>query len=49
VAGDFPRLSAASFVNGLPNGIERIEYEVDLDVCPDLIIASAPSDFEEPR
>ena len=48
VAGDFPRLSPASFVDGLPDGVERIEYEVDLDVCADLIIASAPSEFEPP-
>jgi hypothetical protein len=49
VAEGFPRLSEASFASGLPRGIERVEYEVDLDVCADLIIASAPSDFEEPR
>jgi putative PD-(D/E)XK family protein DUF4420 len=48
VAEGFPRLSVESFVGGLPNGVERVEYEVDLDVCPDLIVASSPSDFEPP-
>jgi Putative PD-(D/E)XK family member, (DUF4420) len=48
VADDFPRLTESSFANGLPNGIERVEYEVDLDVCPDLIVAAAPAEFAPP-
>jgi hypothetical protein len=48
VAEGFPRLSATSFVDGVPNGIERIEYEIDLDSCPNLIVASGPSGFEPP-
>ena len=48
VAEGFPRLSVASFVNGLPSGVERVEYEVDLDVCPDLIVATTPSEFTPP-
>jgi hypothetical protein len=48
VAEGFPRLSAANFVNGLPSGIERVEYEVNLEGCPDLIVASSPADFAPP-
>ena len=44
----FPRLSAASFVDGLPPGVERVEYEVNLDACPDSIIANAPAAFAPP-
>jgi hypothetical protein len=49
VAEGFPLLSADSFRDGLPAGIERVEYEVDLDVCPELIVASSPSEFEPPE
>lgn len=38
----FPRLTAASFVGGLPAGVERVEYEVNLSVCPELCVASTP-------
>ena len=48
VGEGFPRLSATSFADGLPSGIARIEYDVDLDACTDLIISSAPSDFAPP-
>lgn len=48
VAEGFPRLSPESFVAGLPSGIERVEYEVNLDACPQLIVASSPSEFSPP-
>jgi len=48
VAEDFPRLSAASFVGGLPHGIERIEYEVNLEGFQHLVSAEAPGDFAGP-
>lgn len=47
VGDSFPRLSPASFVDGLPAGIERVEY-VNLEACPDAIVASSPSDFAPP-
>jgi len=48
VGEDFPRLSAASFVDGLPAGVERVEYEINLDSCPDAMIATSPTEFEPP-
>jgi len=48
VGQGFPRLSAASFGGGLPGGVERVEYEINLDACPQLILASSPSDFSPP-
>jgi hypothetical protein len=49
VADGFPRLSVESFVGGLPDGIDRVEYEVDLDACPGAMIASAPAEFVLPE
>jgi hypothetical protein len=48
VGAGFPRLSAASFVGGIPAGIERVEYEVNLDTCPQLIVARSPSEYSPP-
>ncbi len=48
VAYGFPRLSAASFVGGLPAGVERVEDEVNVDVRPQLIVASSPAEFAPP-
>jgi hypothetical protein len=48
VGDGFPRLSERSFADGVPDGIERIEYEADLDVCSDLIVATDPSEFAPP-
>jgi hypothetical protein len=48
VRGDFPRLSETSFTRGLPAGIERVDYEINLDACPDAIIADSPSAFSPP-
>lgn len=44
VTDGFPRLSAASFSGGIPDGIERIEYDINLDVCSDLIRANSPDE-----
>lgn len=33
VTEGFPKLSAASFNDGLPTGIERVEYDITLDTC----------------
>jgi hypothetical protein len=42
---DFPRLSAGSFLDGVPRGIERVEYEINLEAFPHLIVANAGSEF----
>ncbi len=48
VEEDFPRLSATTFARGVPMGIERIEYEVNLETCPHLVVAAAPAAFAGP-
>jgi hypothetical protein len=48
VADDFPRLSVTSFAEGLPDGVERIEYEVNLEASRHLIVANAPAEFTPP-
>ena len=40
VEENFPRLTGASFSNGVPPGIERVEYEVNLGGCGHLMIAA---------
>lgn len=44
----FPRLSLTSFVGGLPSGVERVDYEINLDACPDAMIATSPTRFAPP-
>lgn len=39
VEDDFPRVTEDSFPNGVPNGVDRVEYEINLDVCSHLLIA----------
>ena len=39
----FPRLSAVSFLGGLPHGIERVEYEINLETCLDLCVGRTPT------
>jgi len=48
VRDGFPRLSADSFAGGVPAGIEHVDYEINLDVCPGLIVASSASEFTPP-
>jgi hypothetical protein len=48
VGDGFPRLSATSFANGLPSGIERVEYEINLDGASDLVVAASPDEFVPP-
>jgi len=31
VKDDFPKIGASNFVNGIPDGIERVEYEINLN------------------
>lgn len=40
VEQDFPRITAASFESGLPSGVERVEYEVNLNGYNHLLIAT---------
>lgn len=42
VSGDFPRLSVHSFQAGVPYGVERIDYDVNLEVCRECLVASNP-------
>lgn len=45
VNDDFPKLSQANFPKGVPDGIERIEYDINLNTFGDLIAASRPDDL----
>jgi hypothetical protein len=47
VSAGFPRLTPASFVADLPHGIERIDYVINVDVCPQLVFATSPSQAAE--
>lgn len=49
VGGGFPRISLASFADGLPAGIEHVEYEINLDACPEAMIADSQVDFDKPH
>jgi len=40
VEGDLPRLTPTSFPSGVPSGVERVEYEVNLSACGHLMIAA---------
>lgn len=40
VERDFPRLIPASLPSGIPRGIECVEYEINLDVCGHLLVAT---------
>jgi hypothetical protein len=49
VEDDFPRLSVRSLRDGVPRGIERIDYDVNLDGFPHLLLAVTPAEFQPPR
>ncbi len=42
VEGDFPRLTNLTFPAGVPSGVERIEYEINLNTFDHLVIATHP-------
>ncbi|MGC7845709.1 PD-(D/E)XK motif protein [Desulforudis sp. 1088] len=44
VDSGFPRLSTASFGGGLPRGVERVEYDINLETCPDLLVGRSPAE-----
>ncbi|MBT2624757.1 PD-(D/E)XK motif protein [Bacillus sp. ISL-32] len=39
---NFPKLTSSIFQEGVLNGIERIEYDINLEVCPDLVVSTSP-------
>ncbi|MFJ5713728.1 PD-(D/E)XK motif protein [Neobacillus sp. NPDC093127] len=45
VDDEFPRLSVSSFQDGVPYGVERIDYDVNLEVCRECLIARNPYEF----
>ncbi len=42
VKGRFPRIVPASFPNGQPDGVERLEYQINLEGYSDLIVTKIP-------
>jgi hypothetical protein len=44
----FPRLSASLFIDGLPSGVERVEYEINLGGCSSVLLAATPNEFTPP-
>jgi len=45
VDAGFPRLIAASFVGGVPIGVERIDYDVNLESADAFCVARKPAEF----
>lgn len=45
VRDDFPRLTSRDFANGLPPGVTRLQYEIELSGFTHLCIAQSPNDF----
>lgn len=43
VEKDFPRLTARLLANGVPPGVERVDYEINLDTFQHLLVADRPS------
>jgi hypothetical protein len=47
VRDDFPRLTSAQFPAGIPPGVERVEYEINLGGFTHLLIARSPIETED--
>jgi hypothetical protein len=47
ISDEFPRLTRTSFVVGLPPGIDDVSYTVDLAVCAEWLVATAPEEAAE--
>lgn len=45
VRDDFPRLTASQLSSGVPAGIERVDYEINLAGFERLLVAERPRDF----
>jgi hypothetical protein len=44
VGEGFPRLSVASFSDGVPRGVERVDYEINLETCPELWVGRSSNE-----
>jgi hypothetical protein len=49
VERDFPRITVGTFPNGVPAGVERVDYEINLSAFAHLRIASNPTEFVAPQ
>jgi hypothetical protein len=45
VTAAFPRITPASFRAGLPLGVERVDYDVNLETCDALCVARKPQEL----
>ena len=45
VQENFPRLTQKSFADGIPSGVERVEYEINLAGFEHLRVTAKPEDF----
>lgn len=48
VQGNFPRLTGVSFSSGVPDGVERVEYEINLNSFDTLVVARQPDQMPLP-
>jgi hypothetical protein len=46
VGSGFPRLTAASFIGGLPSGVADVSYVIDMAVCEHWLVASSPGEWQ---
>lgn len=46
VDNDFPRLSVDTLRGGIPNGVEKIDYDINLEVCRKNIVTSNPLNYK---
>lgn len=44
VEGDFPRLVAGTFPDGLPDGVDDVTYTLDTNACGPWLVASGPDE-----
>jgi hypothetical protein len=45
VTGGFPRLTRASFDGGLPSGIARVSYQLQMDACHEWLTGTGPDSW----
>ena len=45
VKKSFPRLTPTSFAGGVPNGVERIDYDINLETAEALCVARKPNEI----
>jgi len=44
VRGNFPRVTRAALVDGVPAGVEQVEYEINVGAFGHLRLAKSPED-----